>query len=177
MPISYPIETESLIFKKPVFEDWKSIYQNVWRHVETAKYMLWSVTNSEEEAQERMRRSLKYQNANDTAFFVYEKSTGECIGFAGITEVAPGVFEDTGIALGPQYVRKGYGTQIVRTLMEMVQKKGGHTFLYSCRSENMASVGLQKKSGFVFDHSEQRIDQRDNTPYQLNFYKRTLTEI
>ena len=34
------LETKDLILKKAEFEDWKTIYYNLWRHKESAKYML-----------------------------------------------------------------------------------------------------------------------------------------
>ena len=30
--------------------DWEDLYRNVWSRPETARYMLWTVTDSEEEA-------------------------------------------------------------------------------------------------------------------------------
>ena len=53
------IETPDLILKQAVFEDWQDLYVNVWRHPETARYMLWDVTESEEAARDRMRRTLR----------------------------------------------------------------------------------------------------------------------
>ncbi len=41
-------------------------------------------------------------------------SSGTPIGWAGITQTAPRVYEDTGICLGPGYVGRGLGKQIVR---------------------------------------------------------------
>lgn len=38
------IETKDLIIDKAKQSDWKDMYYNVWRHPETAKYMMWSVT-------------------------------------------------------------------------------------------------------------------------------------
>ena len=42
----------------------------------------------------------------------------KAIGFAGMKEIEPGVFEDTGIAVGPDYVGKGYGTEILSAFIE-----------------------------------------------------------
>lgn len=50
------IETLELALKKPEFEDWKSIYVNLWSHDESAKYMLWRPVHNEEEAKERMKK-------------------------------------------------------------------------------------------------------------------------
>lgn len=43
-------ETDDLLLRKAAFEDWKSMYRNVWSRPETAKYMAWRVTTDEEDA-------------------------------------------------------------------------------------------------------------------------------
>ena len=39
------------------------------------------------------------------------------IGYAGMKETSKGVFEDSGIAVGPSYTGKGYGKQILCVLL------------------------------------------------------------
>ena len=48
------LETKDLILKKAEFEDWKTIYYNLWRHKESAKYMLWQPTETDEDAKDRI---------------------------------------------------------------------------------------------------------------------------
>ena len=52
------IETNSLILAKAKFSDWKAMYYNVWSHSESAKYMSWNITTSEEGAQIRIQRKI-----------------------------------------------------------------------------------------------------------------------
>ena len=52
------------------------------------------------------------------------KKTGEAIGFAGMRELERGIYEETGIALGPEFVRKGYGRQILTARSEEAGKLG-----------------------------------------------------
>ncbi len=82
------LETDNLILKKAEFEDWKSMYRNVWSRLETAKYMAWRVTTDEEDAKARIQRTIKYQENYDT-YLVYEKKSGQAIGFAGVEETRP----------------------------------------------------------------------------------------
>lgn len=174
----FSLETEDLILKKSTMHDWKDIYENLWCHEESARYMLWDVTRSESEAKARMQRTLAFQKNHKYAFLVYQKATSEsaemAIGFAGMTESAPGMYEDTGVALGPDFVKMGYGTQIVKALCGAAKAEGAHTFLGSNRSANIASRNLQLKCGFVYDHSEERVDPRNGVPYVLEFYRKTL---
>ena len=106
------IETDDLILDKAVFEDWRGIYQNVWSRPESARYMLWKVTESESEARIRIRKTMEFQKNHDT-YLVYEKKSGEPIGFAGVEKLSDHVYQEAGICLGPEYVGRGFGKQIL----------------------------------------------------------------
>lgn len=167
-------ETDRLQLNHPVFSDWEGMYRNLWRHRESAEFMLWNVTTSPEEAQERMRRSIAFQEGKP-AWFVYEKSSGEPMGFAGFREIEPGVFEDTGIAVGPAFVGKGYGKEILNLLTRIAKEEYDAVgFIASCRSRNSASRGMIPGCGFRFSHYENRIDHRNGTEYILEFYEKAL---
>lgn len=167
-------ETDRLQLKHPVFSDWEGMYRNLWCHRESAEFMLWNVTTSPEEAQERMRRSIAFQEGKP-AWFVYEKCSGEPMGFAGFREIEPGVFEDTGIAVGPAFVGKGYGKEILNLLTRIAKEQyGAAGFIASCRSRNSASRGMILGCGFRFSHYENRIGHRNGTEYILEFYEKAL---
>lgn len=76
------LETRGLILRKAEFDDWEPMYRNVWSRAETAKYMAWRVTDSEEAARERIQKTIAYQQTHD-AWVVCEKMGGEPVGFAG----------------------------------------------------------------------------------------------
>ena len=122
------METEDLILGKAKYEDWRSIYRNVWSRPETAEYMVWKVTVDEDGARERIQRTITWQETHD-AWMVYEKASGQAIGFAGVEEAKPHIYHETGIALGPEYVGKGYGKQILCLLMEYCVSLGGRNFI------------------------------------------------
>lgn len=44
------LETKDLILDKAKFSDWEGMYENVWSHPESAKYMLWKLTTNEDDA-------------------------------------------------------------------------------------------------------------------------------
>ena len=166
------IETKDLILRRGAFDDWKAMYENVWRHPQTARYMLWDVTTSEEDARARMERTIRWQSEHH-AYFVEEKSSGQCIGFAGFIELAPGVYEDTGVALGPDFVGRGYGKQVLNGLLSIAfDQLNGQVFIGSARPENAASIALQRSCGFHYTHSESRTDPRNGDEYTLNFYEK-----
>ncbi len=167
------METKDLILGKAKYEDWEPMYRNVWSRPETAEHMVWTVTVDEEGARERMRRTIAWQKNHDV-WLVYEKDSGWAIGFAGIEEIRPSVYREAGIVLGPEYVGKGYGKQVLCMLMEYCISLGGTEFYYSTRAGNFASKGLALSCGFVYQYSEKKTDPRSGKPYELEIYKKNL---
>ncbi len=167
------METRDLILGKAKYEDWESMYRNVWSRPETAAYMAWTVTADEEAAKERIRRAIAWQENHDT-WLVYGKNSGQAIGFAGVEEIRPSVYQDTGIALGPEYVGRGYGKQILEMLIKYCISLGGKEFIYSARAGNLAAKALALSCGFIYQYSEQKTDRRSGKPYELETYKKEL---
>ncbi len=168
------IETESLILDKAKFLDWEEMYRNVWSQPESARYMEWAVTTSEEAAKIRMMKTIAFQKEHDT-YLVYEKSSGQAIGFAGVERLEPYVYQEAGICLGPNYIGKGFGKQILQGLVQYCRERFGATeFLYSARDENTASNRLATSYGFSLISSTAKVDSKDGHPYHLLRYKLKL---
>ena len=168
-------ETKDLILRKAVLEDWKAMYRNIWSQPESAKYMVWDVTESEEAAISRMRRTIAFQAKHDYHWTVVEKASMETIGWAGMAEHAPGVWGETGVALGPAFTGKGYGKQILNLLTDYARDNlGAKEFVACCRRENVISKKLQLSCGFTYTHSEEVFHPRDKIPYILDHYRKCL---
>lgn len=169
------LETKDLILRKAVQEDWHGMYHNLWSHSESAKYMLWNVTTSEEDAVSRMERTIAFQATHDHHWLVIEKSSGQAIGFAGLEVLEPDLCSETGVALGPDFVGKGYGKQILNALTEYARDQlGAKKFKACCREQNVASKKLQLSCGFNYTHSEQKIDPRDDSEYMMEYYEKEI---
>ena len=88
-------------------------------------------------------------------------------------EISDGVFEDSGIAVGPSFCGKGYGKQILCALLHQAfEEYGAKRFIYSCWAENVISNHLAKSVGLEFTHSEEMIDQRCGKKFIMNYYER-----
>lgn len=173
------IETKDLILKKAVFDDWKSLYRNITSRPEAARYMLWNVDSSEDESIAKMHRTLEYQKNEKYALTVYCKNAEkpEAIGWASMHEIEPGIYEDMGIAIGPDYVGRGYGKQILNALCDEAKKQGATEFHCGYREKNLASKGLQDACGFEFDYrSEEKTDPRTGEVYVVVNTKKALVE-
>ena len=168
------LETKDLILDKGKLSDWKDMYENVWSRPESARYMFWNLTVSEEDAKTRMERTIAYQKSRDS-WTVYEKKSGRAIGFAGVASSEPGVAEERGICLGPDYFRLGYGEQILKLLIDYaVRQYGAQRFRCFARETNAASRGLIEKLGFRLIRKDTEEDSRDGGPCVLTVYEKEL---
>lgn len=166
------LETKDLIIDKAKHSDWEGMYRNVWSQPESARYMMWNVSDSEEKAKVRIRKTVEWQEEHDT-YIVYEKESGEPIGFAGVEKLGSEVCGETGICLGPKFTRKGYGKQILSALIAYSKEKyGAKEFIYHTREENIPSVKLAEAFGFEPAGCEIKTDERDGHSY--NYLKYSL---
>jgi RimJ/RimL family protein N-acetyltransferase len=165
------IETKDIVLKKASMDDFKDMYINIWSQEESAKYMLWVPTKNIEEAKDRMARTIEFQK-DKMAYLVYEKKSGQAIGFAGMKEIEDKVYEDSGIGIGTNFIGRGYGKQILMALVDYCfEDLGAIKIVCSCRSENIASKKLQQSCGFHYTHSQPMIDKRNGLDYVLDFYE------
>lgn len=163
-------ETKDLFLDKAKQSDWLAMYKNVWSQEESAKYMAWRITKNAEDAQIRIEKTIEFQKTHDT-YLVYEKVSGEAFGFAGIEKVGPYTYQEAGICLGPKFVGKGYGRQILIGIIQYCKiKLGQKSFIYFTRENNEASKGLAHSLGFQLIAAEEKIDERDGQPYVLQKY-------
>jgi RimJ/RimL family protein N-acetyltransferase len=97
------------------------------------------------------------------------------IGFAGVERIDAETCGETGIALGPAYVRRGYGRQIVTALCRYCRETyGARYFRYCAREKNAASRALAVSLGFAQTGAEDRTDERDGLPYRIVVYQKEI---
>lgn len=165
------IETKDLTLKKASLDDVNDMYNNIWSESESAKYMLWIPTKNIDEAKDRMIKTIEFQK-DRIAYLVYEKQSGQAIGFAGMKEIEDNVYEDSGIGIGTKYVGRGYGKQILMALVDYCfEDLCAIKIVCSCRTENIASKKMQLSCGFQYSRSKDMIDKRDGLSYVLDFYE------
>lgn len=165
------LETARLVLRKARKDDLEAIWHNVWSDAEVAQTMLWQPTLTREEALRRMERTISLQSLHFT-YFVCLKETDVPIGFGGIREVAPGVFDELGLCIARAHQRKGYGKEMLEALVSLAfDKLGGHTFLYSCFRENTPSASLCKALGFQYTHTDTGTRGWDGYPYTCDHFE------
>ncbi len=169
------LETKDLILDKAKYEDWKDLYHNILTHSESTKYMLWNVVTSAEEAMESQKKVIANQEKHPYCWTVYEKKSGQAIGWANFYEIEKGIFEDGGIAIGPSFTGKGYGKQIVNAVTDFLRDDvGAKRLILSYRSKNIACKKMQEACGFVYSHAVDKIDSRDGQAYVIEYTVKEL---
>ena len=167
-------ETERLILEKAKMSDWEDMFRNVWSRPECNRYMFWDLTTEEEEAKDRMARTIRFQAAHD-AWIIREKAGGQVIGFAGVDMDGPELAREQGVCISPEYWRKGCGTEVLHALMDYAKHElGAKRFFCTARKENIASRSLIEKEGFYYTGEETVADHRDGTPRVLVRYEKEL---
>ena len=136
--------------------------------------MEWTVTTSEEAAKIRIVKTIAFQKEHDT-YLVYEKSSGKAIGFAGVEKIEPYIYQEAGICLGSKYVGKGFGKQILQSLIQYCRKLfDAKEFICLARDENIASNRLAESFGFLMISSIAKIDSKDGHNYNVLKYSLKL---
>ncbi len=167
-------ETEHLKLDKAQQDDWEAMYRGVWSRPECNRYMFWDLTTDEEAAKDRMARTIRWQAAHD-AWTVREKESGRAIGFAGVDREDAETAREQGVCLAPEYRRRGYGTEVLRALMDYAKTAlGAKRFICRARVDNTASRSLIEKEGFRYLGEENVEDYRDGTPRVLAVYEKEL---
>ena len=129
------IETPRLILRRSRREDWRDLYEAVWSRPEAARYMHWSVTESETEARARMERTLAWEETHPFKYSVEEKASGRVIGWAGAERLDERTWGETGVALGPDFHRRGYGRELLTALCALGRDRGAQRFIASAREQ------------------------------------------
>lgn len=162
--------TENLILRKAKEDDLMAIWNNIWKNEEIAKNMLWQTTKTEQEARNRLERTINYQKDN-YAYFVCLKLNNEPIGFAGVFEKEAGIFEESGICIARKCQGKGYGKEVVMALKQLIfEKLGGKRFIYSCFSTNEKSRRVCLSQGFKYFESKETVREHDGMKFIIDYY-------
>ena len=137
-------ETADLLLRPGTPEDGPAMYANLWRNPEVFRF-LFSRPSPDEAA-------------------------GQPIGIAGVKPLSPARWTITDVAIGPAFQGKGYGTQIIRALVDLAFSRGAQEIAYECFAENEASRRLAQDCGFRFDHFAPAELPRNGQPVTLAHY-------
>lgn len=147
-----------------IFKAWKpSDFEDLFRLTSNEKTQrFFPKPHTEELAQDLFARlTTQFDKYGYTYFPVYEKATGEFIGFIGcalqdeIHELCP--FVDIGWRLLPEFWGKGFATEGAKACLDFMFAQTEISQIYSMATkENLPSIAVMKKLGMefleIFDH-------------------------
>ena len=99
-------------------------HKNFLSHEETAKYTLWKMTNNKDDAKIKLNYWTSSLGEKDIFWLIKENKSGEIIGFICVSEIEPNIYGDVGIAIGLDFVRKGYGKISLNALIQQIKMQG-----------------------------------------------------
>lgn len=163
------IETKNLFLKEYDQKYILKAHENFFSSDITARYVLWRPTKSAIEVKEKIEYWL-----NEVKFsifwMIHKKDDDAPIGFVSAHEISSNVYGNVGIAIGENYVGKGYGSEVLKALIEHIKCIGGKEIHYSHFKENEASKRLALKFGFQFYKEDKRTRRYDNKEFCELFY-------
>lgn len=147
------IETERLKLRFLEYSDFPYIYENISHDREVLKYFIMSYTETPEEAEEQIRRTVDGSvKSKRYTFAITLKDTGEVIGMI-LQCSAPFAYFNTseiGYALGRRYWNKGYCTEATAAMIDFLFRMGVHKVTATHFTDNPASGRVMQKCGMKY---------------------------
>lgn len=166
------LESERLIIRDFVMEDWESIHRYA-SDEQVTKYMEWG-PNTERVTKAFVAEMIQVQQdepRHDYEFAVVLKETGALIGGCGIhVDQFNG---EIGYCFNPNYAGKGYATEAAKALLKFgFTEIGLHRIFAKCRPQNIRSANLMKRLGM-----KQEGHLREHLYYKGEFHDSVLFSI
>lgn len=171
------LETARLRLRKAAPSDLDAIWNNVWQDESIARWMFWPPTATHEDAASRLERTIAFQAMHKYVYFVCLKDTDEAIGFAGMREIEPGVYEESGVCVASRYQLNGLGTEILEALVDLAfTQLHARCFIAAHIRENEKSRAVISHCGFHYTHSKDEIREWDGKPLTVFYYRLDRTD-
>lgn len=125
---------------------------------------------------EGARKWLRSVSLGETTFAVLRPSDGAFLGCVGFW-LGKGDDSETfelGYWIGREYWNQGYATAAVAKVLESARRMGVECLQALVRSENLASIKVLEKSGFIFLGEVQRDQPMRGGMQTLDLYERDI---
>ena len=141
-----PIETERLLLREVRESDALAMFHMIYHNrkvLETflAKYM-------EDESEAHVNNLLLYQENGHLIYTIEIKETHEVIGML-LEQTDENKAMELGYAIGEPHWNKGYTTEAMRAVIDLLFTKGYQKVTAECFIENKASARVMEKSGMI----------------------------
>ncbi|MDO3411295.1 GNAT family protein [Saccharibacillus sp. CPCC 101409] len=141
------LETERLILRDAVPEDWEAIHVYASRP-DVVRYSMWG-PNTEQQTKEYVAQIIEMQKESPRLGFELVatlKESGTLIGGCGIHKA--GYNAELGYTFNPAYWGSGYATESAFALLRFgFEELDAHRICATCRPDNAPSAGVLKRLG------------------------------
>ena len=162
------IITERLVLKSMTLKDVEIAWE-LWGKEETAKYLVDPYYKDVEELRKLIVDIETWEN--EYPFIAYKKDTLEVVGTCSIGQEGRIGQWGPGYFLKKEMWGKGYGTEILKALIEFAYSLGIHDFQGSVANENIASKRVMEKCGMKLDSESSFKKGGTNIIYPSSIYK------
>lgn len=162
------IETKNLLLKEYEEKYIEKAHLNFFSSYSTAKYVLWKPTQTPKDVKDKIEYWLN--EVKVSIFYLIHTKDDEPIGFICVDEISPNIYGNLGIAIGENYVNKGYGSEALSAIINYIKLLGGKEIHYSHFKENEASKKLALKHDFKYYKESKRLRKYDNREFDEIYY-------
>ena len=146
------LETEHLILRFPKEEDKHSLFENINHDKEVLEYYVDRYLENEEDYDfERLHETFTKNQMY--VFSIILKESGEVIGLINQCNRTNKVMNtiEVGYAIGKKYWNKGYATEAMKAMIDLLFEKGVHKVVACHITENKASGRVMEKCGMTYE--------------------------
>ncbi len=140
------MQTERLVIRGTREED-GPLCLDIWLDEEMGRYMSDPPRDRADEDTLNFAKGIE-EDDGWYPMVVLHKETGEFVGTCSVVPEEDGKRWDLGYALHKRYWKQGYGTEMLRQLIEKGISEGVQSFTAYVAQENAASNALLRKLGF-----------------------------
>jgi len=110
-------------------------------------------------------RNILFDNYEENSHHIIGENIEILIAYGRLTNLGNHIFRISQMVVNPKYQHKGYGTEILRSLLSLVKCSGGNRVVLNARIDSMT---LYKNQGFVTE-GDVFLSQTTGVPH-INMY-------
>ena len=143
------IETNRLVLRKPTLADAEAVFTRYASDADVTKFMGWPRHESIEETRVFLAFSdAEWERWPAGPYLIESAADGQLLGAAGLRFHTPRIAV-TGYVLAQDAWGYGYATEALSAVVTVAMDVGVHQLSATCHSENLGSVRVLEKCGFV----------------------------
>lgn len=149
------LETERLILRKTVEDDWEPMFRNWANDERVTRFMTWPPYETAEQLRNSYHQHL-LESQEKPEFYDWKivlKETCEPVGSIGVVKIREDIEEvEIGYCLGFDFWHKGIMTEAFREVIRFLFEEVGVNRIYSCHDpRNPRSGDVMKKCGLRYE--------------------------